>query len=279
MLVPPPPFGIVIPVRNEAVVLRETLPPLLKATENIPARLVWVCNDCSDDSAQVIRSLAGRDAEIVILHHPGKTLALQAGDDALGTLFPRFYLDADITLSPGALPELLRPLLDGRADLVSPRRVHETNKVSRISTAMARTWDALPHAQFTGYLGALGLSEAGRNAWGRWPLVLADDVFVAAKIAANRRLILTKVTASTWPPTDFGGWVSMRARWLRGEEQLRMMGLEAPRAPGQRSALMRQLFSPSHAVGAWAFAFARLIAPLVSARLTYGWRPDRRGWL
>lgn len=278
MPAPVPPFGIVIPVRNEAAALREILPALLSEMEGLRARPVWVCNGCIDESVQVIRSLAGRSAEIIELTRPGKTGALQAGDDALNELFPRFYLDADIILSPGALPALLRPLVDGRADLVAPRIIHTTEGVTALSAAMARTWNALPFAREATFLGAAGVSRAGRAAWERWPDILGDDIFMAASIAPHRRLIVSQVTAETRPPPNFTGWVRMRARWMQGEAELREMGLEAPKASGQRSALFRRMFKPAQAFGAWAFAAARLLALFVRVRRTSGWRPDRRGW-
>lgn len=277
MPAPVPPFGIVIPVRNEAAALRETVPALLTEIEGLPARPVWVCNDCCDDSANVIRTLAGPDAAIIDLPRPGKTTALQAGDDALEGLFPRFYLDADVTLSPGGLCALLRPLLDGQADLVAARRIHTAHGVSALSAAMARTWDALPYAR-QGFGGVAGVSASGRTNWGRWPDVLGDDVFMAASIAPHRRMMVPQVSASTRPPANFTGWVRMRARWLQGEAELRAMGLDAPKADGQRNALLRQMLMPAHAPGAWAFAAARLLAPLVRDRETSGWQPDRRGW-
>lgn len=279
MITSVPPFGIVVPVRNEAAALRETLPALLRALEGLPVRTIWVCNDCSDDSADVIRALAGKSAEILDLPHAGKTRALQAGDDALAGLFPRFYLDADVTFSKNALPALLRPLLNNKADLVAARRIHCTNGVSTLSAAMARTWDTLPYPYEAGFLGAVGLSEAGRSSWRRWPNILGDDVFVAANIPSHRRQMVTHVTASTRPPADFKGWVIMRARWRQGEEELRALGLVAPQATYQRSELLRQLFKPRYAIGAWAFVLARLVAPLVRGCPPSGWQPDRRGWL
>ncbi|MEI4234522.1 glycosyltransferase [Roseovarius sp. D22-M7] len=272
-----PPFGLVIPVRNEAAALSETLPALLSEMKGLPARPVWVCNGCIDESVQVIRTLAGRDAEIIELSRPGKTGALQAGDDTMDGLFPRFYLDADIILSPGALPALLRPLVDGRADLVAARRIHAANCVSALSAAMARTWDALPYAR-QGFGGVVGVSEAGRTSWERWPDILGDDIFMAASIAPHRRVMVPQVTASTRPPADFTGWVRMRARWLQGEAELRGLGLEAPKVAGQRNALLRRMLTPSIAPGAVAFAAARLLAPLARDRAASGWHPDRNGW-
>lgn len=278
MPAPVPPFGIVIPVRNEAAALRETVPALLTEIEGLPARPVWVCNDCCDDSANVIRALAGPDTAIIVLPRPGKTTALQAGDDALEGLFPRFYLDADVTLSKGGLNALLRPLLDGQADLVAARRIHTAHGVSALSAAMARTWDALPFAQHAAFLGAVGVSKAGRTNWGRWPDIMGDDGFMAASIAPHRRMMMPQVIASTRPPANFTGWVRMRARWLQGEAELRAMGLDAPKADGQRNALLRQMLMPAYAPGAWAFAAARLLAALTRNPVASDWQPERRGW-
>lgn len=164
MPVATPSFGIIVPVRNEAETLRSTLPAFLKAIDGLSARPIWVCNGCTDDSAQVIRDHVGTDAEIIDLAEPGKTAALQSGDDALGDLFPRIYLDADVILSPDALPVLLHNLEHGQADLVAAQRIHDANGVSLLSAMMARTWDSLPHAREAGFQGAVGLSAAGRAA-------------------------------------------------------------------------------------------------------------------
>ncbi|WP_424966003.1 glycosyltransferase [Dinoroseobacter sp. S375] len=274
----PPPFGVVMPIRNETDALRRTLPPLLRQLSGLPAKLVCVCNGCQDDSAQTIRELGGDRVTVIELPRPGKTGALQAGDVVLGDLFPRFYLDADVVLQDGAFQALLRPLCDGEMDLVGARRVHRTEGVSWLSAAMAQTWDALPHAHHAGFLGAVGLSEAGRGQWGAWPEVSGDDIFAASHIPADRRLILSEVTASTCPPSDFAGWVRMRARWKRGERELLAMGLELPRPPGQREALLQRMTTPAHAVGAWAFAAARLCASLVPDDNQTSWIPDRQGW-
>ena len=272
------PFGLVVPVRNDAAALRETLPCLLSEMSGLPVRPVWVCNGCIDESAQVIRTLAGSDAKIIELSQPGKTGALQAGDEALNGLFPRFYLDADVILSPGALSALLRPLREGRADLVAARRIHTAHGVSALSAAMARTWDSLPFAHQAAFLGAVGVSEAGRSSWGRWPNVMGDDVFMASSIAPHRRAMVPQVTASTRPPANFIGWVRMRARWLQGEAELVDLGLAAPKAHGQRNALLRQMLMPESALGAWAFAAARLLAPLYRNSAAPDWQPDRQGW-
>ncbi len=272
-----PPFSLVIPVRDEGAALHHSVPALVRALVGLRARSIWVCNGCNDNSASVIAMHAGSNAEILILDRPGKTPALQAGDDALGDLFPRFYLDADVILQQDSFPRLLRPLLDGSADLIAARIIHATDGVSPLSAAIARCWEALPYARQLAFLGIVGLSATGRRNWGHWPVVTGDDIFVSATVPPERSLIVPEVVALTCPPADFAGWIRRRARWLKGERELRAMGL-SPRAPvGQKQALMRLMLTPDHATGAWAFASARLLATVLPDTPTTSWIPDRRG--
>lgn len=272
-----PPFSLVIPVRDEEAALRRSLPALLRAMEGLRARPIWVCNGCNDDSASVIAMHAGSSAEILVLDCPGKTQALQAGDDALGDLFPRLYLDADVILQQDSLPQLLRPLLDGSADLIAARINHATEGVSPLSAAIARCWEALPYARQLAFLGVVGLSAAGRKNWECWPLVTGDDIFVSATVPPERSLIVAEVVALTCPPSNFAGWIRRRARWLKGERELRAMGLSPRALAGQRQALMRLMLTPDQALGAWAFASARLLATVLPDTPTTSWIPDRRG--
>jgi hypothetical protein len=160
--------GIIVPVRDEVMTLRQTVPALLAAARGEHARIVWVCNGCRDDSARVIRGLAGSEAEVIEISTPGKTLALQAGDAALDAqdLFPRLYLDADTSLRPGDLSRLLQPLRLGHADLVAAAHAFDLSGASPVSAAIARCWLALPFARKAAVLGAVGVSRGGAQPLG-----------------------------------------------------------------------------------------------------------------
>jgi hypothetical protein len=68
----------------------------------------------------------------------------------------------------------------------------------------------------------------------------------------------------------------MRARWLRGERELRALGLHPPAADGQRGDLLWFLVRPHTFPGAFAFCLARLLAvPLAWYQTDVSWRPDR----
>ena len=268
--------GVVVPVRDEGSVLDGTVPALLAARGRMAARIVWVCNGCTDDSAERIRRHAGPGAEIVVRDVPGKTGALQAGDDALGTLFPRLYLDADARLRPGDLPRLMAPLISGATEMTGARYAFDDAAATPISAAMARCWLSLPHARDGCFVGAIGLSRSGRARWDAWPDLLGDDVFAASMIPAERRTIVRDAVVTTLPPPSFAGWIAMRRRWLRGERQLRRLGIAVPGADGQRAALLRRMVEPGDMAGAWAFVAARLIAAATAGGGETAWLPARR---
>lgn len=273
----PPAFGIIVPVRNEAALLPVTVPKLLAATKDDAVRIIWVCNGCSDDSADVIRRLAGPTAEVIELACPGKTAALQAGDNAMGGLFPRLYLDADTWLQPGDPARLMHPLRSGKADLVAPRLRFDTTGVSRLSARIGACWLSLPHGRTAAFSNALGLSAAARILWDTWPEITGDDIFVSATVPAHRRRLVSETLATTSMPRDFAGWVRMRARWLKGEAELARLGLSPPRPQGQKVELLRQMMRSQTAVGAWAFVAARLLAGQARKDGTpSAWLPDRR---
>lgn len=271
-------FGVIVPVRNEEHVLRETVPSLVTVASEENARVIWVCNDCHDNSVRVIRAIAGSNAEIIEIHEPGKTLALQAGDDALDAqgIFPRIYLDADTSLRSGDMMRLIRPLQMGDADLAAATHAFDYSKASPVASAIGRCWLALPFARQAAILGAVAVSRSGRSFWAEWPHIIADDMFMMAKIPRNRQIIVAGAVAVTRPPSSFLKWVTTRARWLRGERQLHGMGLISVATVRQRRELFFRLFHPRTCFGAFAFCLARLLAiPVASFGRDCSWIPNR----
>lgn len=271
--------GIVVPVRDEAKVLSRTVPALLRSVGNERTRIIWVCNGCRDGSVQAIRDSAGERAEIIQIETPGKTLALQEGDTLLDRddIFPRLYLDADTWMRAGDLERLLQPLRTGRAELVAAAHALDFSRCSALSAAMADCWLSLPFARTAAFLGAVAVSKSGRARWGRWPEVIADDMFMAAMVPPERRMMVAGSVATTYAPADFLSWVRMRARWLRGERQLLARGITIPSAENQKADLLRRLGQPRTALGSSAFCLARLLAVPMNWRSSdVHWKPDRR---
>jgi glycosyltransferase involved in cell wall biosynthesis len=117
----PPPVDVIIPAFNES----ESIGLVLGALPRSALReIVVVDNGSSDDTAAAARS-AG--ATVITERRRGYGSACLAGLRHLGGLSPPpgvvVFLDADYSDHPEELPELVRPIVENRADLVVGSRV------------------------------------------------------------------------------------------------------------------------------------------------------------
>ncbi len=114
-------LSILVPAYNEA----KTIVQVIDAVKGVAlpagmAREIIVVNDgSSDDTEQVLERFA-LDPQVRVFHqspNQGKTAALKRGiAEASGDLI--LVQDADLEYSPLEYPQLLKPLLEGRADVV-----------------------------------------------------------------------------------------------------------------------------------------------------------------
>jgi glycosyltransferase involved in cell wall biosynthesis len=122
-------LSVVIPVFNEERWIRELL-RRVKATP-YPKEII-VVDDCSRDGTRAILEEFRNDPEIR-LHlkeqNQGKGAALREGFRlATGTVV--LVQDADLEYNPADYPQLLEPILDGRADVVyGSRFIGESHRV------------------------------------------------------------------------------------------------------------------------------------------------------
>lgn len=111
-------LSVVIPVYNEERFLAEIVGKLLQ----IPQLLeIIIVDDCSTDrSAQVARSLCEADSRVKFAqqqNNSGKTGALRLGFGLTrGDIV--IVQDADLEYDPEEIPLLIKPILDGHADVV-----------------------------------------------------------------------------------------------------------------------------------------------------------------
>ena len=116
-------LSVVIPVYNEEA----TLETLFRTVAAVPIRKeIILVDDCSrDGSAEILQKIASDYAgdplnRVIVKSHPenrGKGAALRTGF-ALATGSAVIVQDADLEYDPNEYLRLLRPLLDGRADVV-----------------------------------------------------------------------------------------------------------------------------------------------------------------
>jgi hopene-associated glycosyltransferase HpnB len=124
-----PSVGVVVPARDEAAVLPETLPTLLE--QDYPGELaVWLVDDGSTDATGALaRTLADpAGASLTVLTAPppppgwtGKLNAVQHGVASASAAGVEFLLctDADIAHHPSSVRRLVATALAGNRDLVS----------------------------------------------------------------------------------------------------------------------------------------------------------------
>lgn len=264
-----PAFAIIVPVHDEAAVLPRTVPALLDGLD-AAADLIFVCNGCSDNSAALLRDLVGTRARVLELPEPGKARAIRAGE-AASAVFPRIYLDADVRIQGAALNALAARLSVGDCDLAAPLLRADTRGASPAARRVTETWMATPHMRTQGFHCVIGITARGRARWGLFPDLINDDDFISRAIPADRRRIMTEITATIRPPLTFGAWLRVRERWLRGARELDRVA-PATGTPGQRGALAAAFLRHPRAVTT--YLTARLLAAGLAARA-----PERpTGW-
>lgn len=266
-----PSVSVIIPVHNEEFALAITAPRLLPGLP-YKAEVVYVCNGCTDGSAELLRRLNDPRVKITEMGVASKSAALNEGErDA--TIFPRFYVDADVSISGYDILRLAEYLHTHDVDLVSPVLSFNMTDCSWIGRAANRIWLELPHGRMSAFQQVIGLSQAARAQWGRFPDILADDSFIVSKVPEDRRVIVDDVVAEIRPPANFWALVGVRVRILRGMGQLQRLGIERPHAPRQSAELLRLLIRPRTAFGALTYIVIGLVA-----RVLFMAGAGRKGW-
>jgi hypothetical protein len=144
-----------------------------------------------------------------------------------------------------------------------------------LTRAYARVWESLPGVAEDVGSGCYGVSAAGRDRWGVFPNLLADDAYVRTRFAAEERVVSGPGALVCMPE----GVDLVRAvrRWRTGNAQLRSaMGSSADVGVG----LVRNLAHIAARPGLWAdlSAFTAITAAALLCPAPQGgaWRPSRR---
>jgi len=227
--------SIVIAAHNEAAVIGRCLDTLLAGTEPGEFDVIVVANGCTDATAQIAAARPG--ISVLDLPEAGKAPALNAGD-ALARRFPRIYLDADIVISADGARALRDAVTDPAAAPVLAATARRELDLSR-SPLLVRAYYAissrLPAFQNALFgRGVIALSAEGRARFGRFPDVVADDLFLDSLFSAAEKREVGSVSSRVAVPRRTSALVRRLVRVRRGNAGLRAQAAVA--GPGVRGA-------------------------------------------
>lgn len=249
-------LSVVIPVFNEARTIRQ----IVARVRAVPLDMeVIIVDDCSTDGTpEALRDLE-RLADVVVIRHDrnrGKGAALRTGF-AVASGAMVVVQDADLEYDPTDLPKLVRPILDGKADVVYGSRFvgGESHRVLYFWHSVGNRVLTLLSNVFTN----LNLTdmETCYKVFRREiieGITVEEDRFgfepeVTAKIAAIENCRIYEVGISyagrTYAEGKKIGWRDgFRAVWCiwkyrRGGSRVRASATGLDRAPAQRAAVGR----------------------------------------
>lgn len=269
--------SVVIPARDEAMVIADTLSSLARQ-EGVSVQAVVVANGCCDDTYRLalgqvaMFARAGHALQVIQIDEASKTAALNAGEALLDSL-PRAFIDADVRLTPTALAAVAEVLASDEPRLAAPRLTFRPASDPQ-SRRVAGLLERLPPFS-TDVVGGgfYAVNAAGRSRWGQFPPVIGDDAFVCSCFRPEERILaLSASFAARFPSGEALGGVF--TRWQAGRMQLARLGyrLEATR---RREVLRAVFYHPLR----WRAALAYFLLRWKARRSAAGLLDNRAaGW-
>lgn len=208
---------VIIAAHDEEAVIGRCLAALRRC--GTAAEIIVSANGCSDATAALAKSMG---ATVVERTEPGKAGALNAAEE-VATTFPRVYLDADIMVPPGGIAALVDALDETRGILATmPRRRVNVQGRPWGVRAYFRIHQQLPVFR-TGLFGRglIVVSETGRRRFDEFPDMVADDLFLDSRFAADEKLEVPEVAAVVEAPWTTGDLLDRLTRVRRGNTQMR----------------------------------------------------------
>ena len=213
-------ISIVIPACNEASVIGRTLAALTEAALPGELDVVVVCNGCTDNTAELARGF-GIPVRVIETAVGNKAHALNLGDKAAGSAFPRIYLDADVVVSLDTVRALARRLDGGDVLGVAPRADVDLSGCTCPVRWYYYVASLLPSAkEGIGGSGVYALSQTGRRRFGNFPNVTADDLYVRLLYRPSECETISTFSSRVFPPRKMRDLIRVRVRVRRGNLEI-----------------------------------------------------------
>jgi|tagenome__1003787_1003787.scaffolds.fasta_scaffold20987784_6 hypothetical protein len=268
--------AVIVPAYNEATVIERTLGPLSQAAVDGFFELIVVCNGCTDNTAEVARSVPG--VRVVELELGSKPAALNAGDEA-ATLWPRLYVDADIQISAAAILAVLDRLTFGDVLAARPESRYDFDGASALVRCYYRARQRIPQHKLAMWgAGVYGLSAKGHQRLGVFPMITGDDLYVDTRFDADEKAVVATDPAIVKTPADSKSLLAILRRSHRGNTE---MSTDRPRPEARTPntsldsavAAVRAIRGPRSAVDSSVY-IGMALAKRWSIRQTQVWERD-----
>ncbi|MWV47732.1 glycosyltransferase [Rathayibacter sp. VKM Ac-2803] len=266
--------SVVIPAHDEAAVIGRLLRALVDGDPEGRFEIVVGANGCTDDTVAVARAV---DPRILVAEteRASKIAGLNAAD-AIATVLPRIYVDADVSVSAETLLALGDELVRPGGPLVAAPEFHvDTRGASWAVRAHYSIWE-LSDYRVSGLVGSgiYGLSAEGRRRFGAFPEIIADDRFVQQLFAPEERATLRGHTFSVKAPRRMRNQLKRTVRIAIGNVQLKESGLVPDRpqpagaglVPLLKRVLRRPSLWPAFPIYCYGYLRPRLTARSIIAR-------------
>jgi glycosyltransferase involved in cell wall biosynthesis len=266
--------SIIVPAHNEEASIKRCLSCLVEA-KALEDDIIVVCNGCSDRTAEIARQFA-KDVVVVEVDIPSKTNALNVGD-SLAKDFPRFYVDADVCLSAGAIREMAAGLNENIL-AVSPTVEMDFEGSSWAVRMYYHAWMDTPYVK-AGLLGGgvYGLSADGRRRFAEFPDIVADDGFVRALFKEHERCRVTTAVSTVYAPRRLSDLLKIKTRSRRGVYELKQKfpELQENEVKGYREFLISRVKGPGRWLEFGVYVAVNIVTRLRARRLS---RTGFQGW-
>lgn len=209
--------SIVIAARNEESVIHRCLSSVLSDATPNEFEIVVAVNGSSDRTLEIAQSFDGVIS--VEVEQASKSDALNAAD-AIASVWPRVYLDADVIVSTDAIRATCA-LLDVEGVRCAAPSLHvDTTGCGPFVRAWVRAYMQTPWvADDLVGSGLYALDEAAHQSIGRFPDLIADDLFVARSFDRSQRVSVEGAEFTVPAPRTLRDLVRTKARVAYGNMQ------------------------------------------------------------
>lgn len=269
-------ISVLIAAHDEGAVIGRCLESVLADARPGELQVIVAANGCTDDTAAVARAVPG--VRVVESPVPGKTAALNLAEEVAHG-FPRIYLDADIPATTATVRTVARALDRPGALAAAPARRLDLRGRPLAVRAYYAVHGRLPVLQRALFgRGMVALSAAGRQRFGRFPDVVADDLFLDGLFAPHEKVSVGEVHTTVATPLRTADLVRRLSRVRRGNAELRSQapGHAAAAPPADRWSWLRDVVLPRPWLAPAAVVYAAITgyAAWLARRPSQSWGRD-----